>query len=157
MPFRLRESFCDHWARRAIALLAVGSALGNGAAQNRHEAGGRGTSDVNHERAFWVSGDGEANYEIARRLDVASNSVGTWRRRFEENGTAWVGKIAPGRGQRSWSSYATEDEVVRTTTEELPGDSSTQWSTPHLADRFGIGKDTVARIWRDHNLRPCQS
>ncbi len=23
-----------------------------------------------------------------------------------------------------------------------------------LAERHGIGKDTVARIWRDHNLRP---
>ena len=23
-----------------------------------------------------------------------------------------------------------------------------------MAERFGIGKDTVARIWRDHNLKP---
>lgn len=23
-----------------------------------------------------------------------------------------------------------------------------------MADRFGIGKDTVARIWRDHNIKP---
>jgi hypothetical protein len=23
-----------------------------------------------------------------------------------------------------------------------------------LADRFGIGKDSVAKIWRDHNLKP---
>jgi hypothetical protein len=23
-----------------------------------------------------------------------------------------------------------------------------------MANRFGIGKDTVARIWRDHNLKP---
>ena len=23
-----------------------------------------------------------------------------------------------------------------------------------MADRFGIGKDSVARIWRDHNLKP---
>ena len=25
-----------------------------------------------------------------------------------------------------------------------------------LAERFGIGKDSVARIWRDHNLKPWQ-
>jgi hypothetical protein len=23
-----------------------------------------------------------------------------------------------------------------------------------LAKRFGVGKDTVARIWQDHNLKP---
>ena len=101
-----------------------------------------------------LAGEGEANYEIARRLDVASNSVRAWRRRFEESGTDWVGTIAPGRGRRSWLPEGTVAEVVRVTREELPDDGSTQWSTRTLAERFGIGKDTVARIWRDHNLRP---
>ncbi len=31
---------------------------------------------------------------------------------------------------------------------------STHWSTRALGERFGIGKDTVARIWRDHEFRP---
>src|ERR1035437_10081108 len=31
-------------------------------------------------------------------------------------------------------------------------DGSTHWSTRLMAIRFGIGKDTVARIWREHNL-----
>ena len=53
-------------------------------------------------KALLLAADGEANDAIARRLDVASNSVRAWRRRFEENGTAWVGTIAPGRGRRSW-------------------------------------------------------
>jgi hypothetical protein len=42
--------------------------------------------------------------------------------------------------------YATEDEVVRTTREELPEYSSTQSLTPNRADRFGISTDTVVRI-----------
>jgi hypothetical protein len=53
-------------------------------------------------KALLLAADGEANYEIARRLHVASNSVRTWRRRFEESGTSWVGKVAKGRGRRSW-------------------------------------------------------
>ena len=44
-------------------------------------------------------------------------------------------------------------EVVRVTQHELPPDGSTHWTTRTLAKRFGIGKDTVARIWRDHNLK----
>jgi len=37
---------------------------------------------------------------------------------------------------------------------EKPADTSTHWTTRTLAKRFGIGKDTVARIWRDHELKP---
>jgi transposase len=44
--------------------------------------------------------------------------------------------------------------VVHDTLHELPDDGSTHWTTRLMAKRFGIGKDTVARIWRDHNLKP---
>ena len=36
-------------------------------------------------------------------------------------------------------------------------DGSTHWTTRTMARRFGIGKDTVARIWRDHNLKPWRA
>ena len=45
-------------------------------------------------------------------------------------------------------------EVVRVTLNERPDDTSTHWTTRTLADRFGIGKDSVAKIWRDHKLKP---
>jgi transposase len=44
--------------------------------------------------------------------------------------------------------------VVRVTMTERPGDGSTHWTTRTLADRMGVGKDTIARIWRDHDLKP---
>jgi len=65
-----------------------------------------------------------------------------------------VGKIARGRGRKSWLPDGTVAEVVRFTLHEVPDDTSTHWTTRALADRFGIGKDTVARIWRDHELKP---
>jgi DNA-binding Xre family transcriptional regulator len=37
---------------------------------------------------------------------------------------------------------------------ELPDDGSTQWSKRTLAKRVGISHDTVARIWKDHSLKP---
>ncbi len=77
-----------------------------------------------------------------------------WRRRFEREGAAGVGRIAEGRGRKSWLPEGTVAEVVRVTREETPADSSTHWTTRSLAERFGIGKDTVARIWRDHKLKP---
>jgi transposase len=32
-----------------------------------------------------------------------------------------------------------------------------EWAARAMAARHGIGKDTVARIWRDHNLRPWRT
>jgi transposase len=65
-----------------------------------------------------------------------------------------VGRIAPGRGRKSWLPEGTVAEVVRVTREETPDDTSTHWTTRSLAERFGIGKEAVARIWRDHRLKP---
>jgi transposase len=105
-------------------------------------------------RALLWAGEGVANEEIARRCDVDSDTVRRWRKRFTERGVGGVGVIAAGRGRRSWLPEGTVAEVVRVTCNETPDDGSTHWTTRLLAKRFGIGKDTVARIWRDHNLQP---
>jgi transposase len=109
---------------------------------------------VMQAKALLLAADGVANYEIARRLDVNANSVRTWRRRFTEQGVDGVGRIAPGRGRKSWLPEGTVAQVVKVTLEELPDDGSTHWTTRLMAERFNIGKDTVARIWRNHNLKP---
>jgi len=69
-------------------------------------------------------------------------------------GTAGVGAIAKGRGRKPALAEGTVVEVVRVTCQERPADGSTHWTTRSLARRFGIGKDAVARIWSDHNLKP---
>jgi transposase-like protein len=104
-------------------------------------------------RALLMSADGEAIYEVARKLDVASNSVRRWRRRFAADGVEGIGVIAPGRGRRSWLPEGTVAKVVSVTMNELPDDGSTQWSSRSLAKHLGISKDTVARIWKDHGLQ----
>ena len=68
--------------------------------------------------------------------------------------SAGVGRIAKGRGRKSSLPPGTVEEVLRLTHKERPADGSTQWSTRTLAARVGIGKDAVAKIWADHNLKP---
>ncbi len=109
---------------------------------------------VRQAKALLWAGEAVPNEEIARRVGVSANSVRTWRAKFSEGGVASVGVIAPGRGRRSWLPEGTVAEVVRVTLTETPEDTSTHWSTRSLAERFGIGKDSVARIWRDHHLKP---
>jgi transposase len=101
-----------------------------------------------------LAADGVSIYETARQMKVASNSVRVWRRRFEAEGLSGVGRIAEGRGRTSWVAADVEDAVVHDTLHVRPEDGSTQWSTRTMADRYGIGKDTVARIWRKHDLKP---
>ena len=109
---------------------------------------------VTQAKALLLAADGVSIYETARQLRVASNSVRGWRRRFEVEGVVGVGRIADGRGRRSWVAAEVEDGVVNDTLHVRPDDGSTQWSTRTMADRYGIGKDTVARIWRKHDLKP---
>ena len=110
---------------------------------------------VQQAQAMLLAADGVANYEIARRVGVSANSVRKWRSRFEEKGLADFGKIAPGRGRKSALEPGTVEAVVHDTLHASPEDGSTHWTTRSMAARHGVGKDTVARIWRDHNLRPC--
>src|SRR5215204_146367 len=108
-------------------------------------------------RGLLLAADGVATNEVARQCGTTNNSVRAWRRRFERDGVDGVGRIAPGRGRRSWLPEGTVAEVVRVTREETPDDTSTHWTTRSLAERLGIGKDSVARIWRDHQLKPWRT
>jgi transposase len=111
---------------------------------------------VRQAKALLWAADGVANEEIARRCEVDADTVRRWRRRFAETGVEGVGAIAKGRGRKSWLPEGTVAEVVRVTNNFVPPDGSTHWSTRTLAEYLGIGKDSVARIWRDHNLKPWQ-
>ncbi len=107
-------------------------------------------------RALLWAADGLANEEIARRCEVDSDAVRRWRSRFAEKGVDAVGIIAKGRGRKSNLPAGTVEEVLRLTHRELPADGSTHWSTRSMAKRVGVGKDTIAKIWADHDLKPLQ-
>jgi hypothetical protein len=97
---------------------------------------------------------GLPNEEIGRRNGVSANTVRSWRAGFAKRGVAGIGVVAKGRGRKPWLPDGIVADVVRVTLTETPPDTSTHWSTRTLAKHLGIGKDTVAEIWRDHQLKP---
>jgi transposase len=107
-------------------------------------------------KALLWAADGLANEEIARRVGVDSDAVRRWRKRFADMGIVGVGVVAEGRGRKSWLPADTVARVLEATAHETPPGGATQWTTRTLAERIGVGKDTVARIWADHNLKPWQ-
>jgi transposase len=109
---------------------------------------------VRQARALLLAGDGVANEEIARRSEASTKTVRRWRTRFVAEGVAGVGRIRAGRGRPPEIPDATINQIVQDTLHIRPDDGSTHWTTRTMADRFGVGKDTVARVWRARNIKP---
>lgn len=101
-----------------------------------------------------LAADGVANEAIARECSTTPDTVRRWRRKFEAGGVEAVGSIAPGRGRKPEIPREVIDAIVDDTLHTVPDDESTSWSTRAMGERHGVGKDSVARIWRARHLRP---
>jgi transposase len=104
--------------------------------------------------ALLLAANGMANEAIARECSTTADTVRRWRAKFESGGLDAVGSIAPGRGRKPEIPQETIDAIVDDTLHSIPDDNSTSWSTRTMGERHGVGKDTVARIWRARELRP---
>ena len=104
--------------------------------------------------ALLLAADGVANEQIARDCSTNPDTVRAWRRKFEIVGVAAVGTIAAGRGRKPGIDQATIESIVDDTLRTVPDDGATEWSCRTMGERHGVGKDTVARIWKARGLRP---
>ncbi|MCY4494066.1 MAG: IS630 family transposase [Acidimicrobiaceae bacterium] len=109
---------------------------------------------VRQARVLLLAADGLSNEETARRGGVAPNTVRAWRRGFAQGGLRWLGTTAPGRGPERSLTAAAEAAIVADTLTVEPPDGAVCWSTRQMAARHGVGKDIVARVWRERGLRP---
>ena len=112
--------------------------------------------EVVQASALLLAADGVANNEIARSFSTTADTVRRWRAKFEAGGVQAVGKIAKGRGRKPTIAGKVVEAIVVETLKTVPNDGSTQWSTRTMGERHGVGKDTVARIWRGRKIRPWQ-
>ncbi len=104
-------------------------------------------------KALLFAADGLANEEIARRCDATPDSVRAWRKKFGERGVAGVGSVAKGRGRKPTIPQEVIERIVHDTQFVDPGED-THWSARTMARHVGVGKDTVARVWRARGLKP---
>jgi transposase len=110
---------------------------------------------VQAQALLWLA-DGRSVRSTAKAMGVYPNTVAAWRDRFGESGVDGVGVIGPGRGRKPEIPSATIAAIVADTLHTVPDDGSTCWSTRTLGAKHGVGKDTVARIWKGRHLRPWQ-
>jgi transposase len=104
-------------------------------------------------RIVLLAKEGKTNEEIAAALKITRQKVGRWRSRFVTGGRAQIETDAPGRGRRRTYPEEIRQLIVRKTTKSLPP-AATHWSRESMAKAMDVSPSTVARVWREHGLKP---
>jgi transposase len=103
-------------------------------------------------RIILLSADGEPGMHIARKLKVAAQTVGFWRKRFFESRVDGLYDEPKPGARRKITDDQVEKLIVKTL-DETPV-NSTHWSTRQMAAKTGLSQSTVGRIWRTFGLKP---
>lgn len=96
---------------------------------------------------------GDSDKQIAQALGVHPRTVALWRRRVLSEGIGCIWEIAAGRGRKPKFGATTVSGWIDTTLQSKPRGAS-HWSTRSLAKAVGVSKNTIHRVWRDHQLKP---
>ena len=96
--------------------------------------------------------EGLDNKQVAARERVSAQTVGKWRARFVEFGLDGLSDDPrPGR-PASITAEQVEDVIVATL-ESAPA-HATHWSRAKMAERSGLSKSSIGRIWKAFDLKP---
>lgn len=89
---------------------------------------------------------------VAERLGVSRPTVGKWRSRFLEHRLdGLVDDPRPGRPATVTAEQV--EEIVVATLESTP-ENATHWSRSKMAERSGLSKSTIGRVWKAFGLKP---
>jgi len=103
-------------------------------------------------RIVLVCAEGVSNTEVAARLGCSAATVGKWRGRFlERRLDGLVDEPRPGRPPTITAEQV--EDVVVSTLESTPA-NATHWSRAKMAQRSGLSRSTIGRIWRAFELKP---
>ncbi len=95
---------------------------------------------------------GLSNKEVAAREQVSAPTVGKWRSRFVELRLDGL-EDDPRPGRPASISAEQVEDVVVATLESTPK-NATHWSRASMAQRSGLSKSSIGRIWRAFELKP---
>src|SRR3954449_3643931 len=92
------------------------------------------------------------NKTVAAELGCASATVGKWRARFVEHRLDGLAdEDRPGRPARITGEQV--EDIVVATLESTPA-NATHWSRAKMAERTGLSRSSIGRIWKAFDLKP---
>ena len=85
-------------------------------------------------------------------MRCSANTVSKWRKRFvEDRLDGLLDEERPGR-PRTISVDQVEDVIVATLESTPP--NATHWTRSKMAERTGLSRTTIGKIWKDFGLKP---
>lgn len=111
---------------------------------------------VLRSRLVLLAAEGRQDQDISRILAIQRRTVALWRRRVIDQGIACVWDIAPGRGRKAKFKAKDVARIVTATLQSKPK-GATHWSTRSMALAQKVSKNTIQRIWQDHQLKPYRT
>ncbi|MDO0910957.1 IS630 family transposase [Streptomyces sp. DT2A-34] len=96
--------------------------------------------------------EGGTNKQVAAELGIAPGTVNRWRARFIAKRLYGL-QDEPRPGRPPSILLDQVEDVVIATLESAPG-KDTHWSRAAMANRTGLSKSTIGRIWKKFDLKP---
>jgi Transposase and inactivated derivatives len=111
------------------------------------------TSRRDHLRAsiILLRAEGFGQKVVAEELRCSQNCVSKWTARFRRLGLEGL-KDTSGRGRKP--SIPPEKVEIVITKVNRPAKGLRRWSVRTMAKEAGVSKSSVARLWRDNDLKP---
>ena len=104
-------------------------------------------------RIILAAAKGGQDKDIAGTMGINYKTVALWRRRFFTEGSDCLWEVAAGRGRKPQLTVEKIEEVVNATLQTKP-EGATHWSCRTMAEKQGISKSTINRVWQSHGLQP---
>ena len=108
---------------------------------------------IQRAQIIQLAAQGIFNHIIAKRLNISRPTVQLWRERFLAFRLPGLEKDAPRPGRFPKISQKKVTAIVNTTLQTTPPDA-THWSARDMAKVYKVSKNSIWRIWKQHNLKP---